>query len=73
MGRPSAALTPVLTNADPQAAVDTAVTAINNAIAALVNAPVLADMTAYNTAVADAGALVEADYTAESWADLQPH
>jgi len=30
-----------------------------------------ADMTAYNAAVAAAGALTEADYTAESWAALQ--
>ena len=52
----------------PQAEVDAATDAINAAIDALV---FTANMTAYNAAVAQAGALNEEDYTAESWALLQ--
>ncbi len=62
------ALSVTITELTPQAQVDAATAAIYAAIDALV---FTANMTAYNAAVAQAGLLVEGDFTSASWALLQ--
>lgn len=60
----------VMTSANTQVEINTAVGAINGAIIALVEVPTV-DLAAYDTALAAANAKVEADYTAASWTNLQ--
>ena len=63
-----ATMNPVLTDTSTQATVDAGTLAITTATSALVH---VADLTAYNAAMAQAAALHSADYTSGSWAGLQ--